>query len=327
MSGNGQLKTTSLLERVLRAGRFAVTSEIGPPQSGKAEGISGHAAHLKDYSDGQNLTDNQTAIVRLCSLAAAVHVKAAGGEPIMQMTCRDRNRIAIQSDILGAASLGVRNLVCLTGDHQSFGNHPGARNVHDVDSLQLLAMVKAMRDEKVFQCGDPIKSHEPRMFLGAAENPFGDPFEFRVRRLAKKVAAGADFIQTQCIFDMARFERFMKMVRDEGLDKKVFILAGITPAKSDKALKYMKTVPGMSVPDELIKRMEGAEDKKAEGVKIAVEMIQQFREIKGVAGVHIMAIAWESIVPEIVEKAGLYPRPKVAEVQEAGEKEVAAAQG
>ncbi len=324
---SGQCRTSSRLERVLREGHFAVTCEIGPPQSARSEGITKHASILKDYSDGQNLTDNQTAIVRLSSLAAAVHVKAAGGEPIMQMVARDRNRIAIQSDVLGAASLGIRNLLCLAGDHQSFGNHPEARNVHDVDSLQMMQIVRAMRDERKFQCGEEIKSDEPRMFVGCAANPFGDPFEFRVRRLAKKIAAGAEFIQTQCIFDMDRFEKWMRMVRDEGLDEKVFILGGITPVKSDKALKYIKTVPGMKVPDELIRRMEGAADKKAEGVNVAVEMIQRLKEIRGVRGVHIMAIAWESIVPEIVEKASLYPRPKVAEVEEAREKEVAAAQG
>ncbi len=308
----GECLTESRLERVLRDGHFAVTCEIGPPQSSKSEKISEHAGVLKDVADAQNLTDNQTAIVRLCSMAAAVHVRAAGGEPIMQMTARDRNRIAIQSDLLGAYSLGIRNLLCLGGDHQTFGNHPGARNVHDIDSIQMIAMVRAMRDEKKFQCGDEIKSDEPRMFVGCAANPFADPFEFRVRRLGKKVAAGAEFVQTQCIFDLQRFEQFMKMVRDEGLDEKTFILAGVTPAKSDKALKYMQTVPGMKVPDELIKRMEGAADKKAEGVNITVEMIQAIKEIKGVAGVHIMAIAWESIVPEIVEKAGLLPRPRVA---------------
>jgi len=310
--GNGRFATGSRLERVLKAGHFAVTGEIGPPQSSKSEKIIEYAELLKGVTDGQNLTDNQTAIVRLCSMAAAVHVKQAGGDPIMQMTARDRNRIAIQADILGAASLGIHNLVCLTGDHQTFGNHPGARNVHDIDSIQMVQMVRAMRDEKKFQCGQEMKSDEPRMFVGAAENPFGDPFEFRVRRLAKKVAAGAEFIQTQCVFDLNRFEQFMKMVRDEGLDEKVYILAGLTPAKSAKALQYMQTVPGMRVPDELIKRVAGAADQKAEGVKVAVEMIQAFREIKGVKGVHIMAIAWESIVPEIVEKAGLLPRPRVA---------------
>jgi methylenetetrahydrofolate reductase (NADPH) len=310
--GNGGFVTGSRLERVLKAGHFAVTGEIGPPQSSKSEKIIEHAELLKSVTDGQNLTDNQTAIVRLCSLAAAVHVKQAGGDPIMQMTARDRNRIAIQADILGAASLGIHNLVCLGGDHQTFGNHPGARNVHDIDSIQMVQMVRAMRDEKKLQCGQEMKSDEPRMFVGAAENPFGDPFEFRVRRLAKKVVAGAEFIQTQCIFDLKRFEQFMTMVRDEGLDEKVYILAGITPAKSAKALQYMQTVPGMKVPDELIKRVGGAEDQKAEGVKVAVEMIQALREIKGVKGVHIMAIAWEPIVPEIVEKAGLLPRPRVA---------------
>ena len=310
--GNGLFATGSRLERVLKAGHFAVTGEIGPPQSSKSEKIIEYAELLKGVTDGQNLTDNQTAIVRLCSMAAAVHVKQAGGDPIMQMTARDRNRIAIQADILGAASLGIHNLVCLTGDHQTFGNHPGARNVHDIDSIQMVQMVRAMRDEKKFQCGQEMKSDEPRMFVGAAENPFGDPFEFRVKRLAKKVAAGVEFIQTQCIFDLKRFEQFMKMVCDEGLDEKVYILAGITPAKSAKALQYMQTVPGMRVPEELIKRVAGAADQKAEGVKITVEMIQAFREIKGVKGVHIMAIAWESIVPEIVEKAGLLPRPRVA---------------
>ena len=308
----GEAVTESKLERVLREGHFAVTCEIGPPQSAKSDKIREHASVLKDVSDAQNLTDNQTAIVRLCSMAAAVHVKAAGGEPVMQMTARDRNRIAIQSDLLGAYSLGIRNLLCLGGDHQSFGNHPQSKNVHDIDSIQMIQIVRQMRDEKKFQCGEEIKSDEPRFFVGCAANPFADPFEFRVRRLAKKVKAGAEFVQTQCIFDLKRFEEFMKMVRDEGLDEKVFILAGITPAKSDKALKYMQTVPGMRVPDELIRRMEGAADKKAEGVNIAVEMIQALKEIKGVAGVHIMAIAWESIVPEIVEKAGLLPRPRVA---------------
>jgi len=310
--GNGRFATGSRLERVLKSGHFAVTGEIGPPQSSKSEKIIEYAELLKGVTDGQNLTDNQTAIVRLCSMAAAVHVKQAGGDPIMQMTARDRNRLAIQADILGAASLGIHNLVCLTGDHQTFGNHPGARNVHDIDSIQMVQMVRAMRDERKFQCGQEMKSDEPRMFVGAAENPFGDPFEFRVRRLAKKVAAGVEFIQTQCIFDLKRFKEFMKMVCDEGLDEKVYILAGITPAKSAKALQYMQTVPGMRVPDELIKRVGGAEDQKAEGVKVAVEMIQALKEIKGVKGVHIMAIAWESIVPEIVEKAGLLPRPRVA---------------
>jgi methylenetetrahydrofolate reductase (NADPH) len=231
------------------------------------------------------------------------------------MVCRDRNRIAMQSDILGAYALGVRNLLCLSGDHQKFGNHPTAKNVYDLDSLQLIQMVRDMRDKKVFQCGDEIKNSktapvvEPRLFIGAAANPFADPFEFRVTRLAKKIAAGADFIQTQTIFDVPRFTRWMQLVRDRGLDQHVKILAGVMPVKSHMALQYMKNeVAGMSIPDELISRLKSIEDKdrrRAEGVAMCVETIRQVRQIPGVAGVHIMAVEWEEIVKEVVEKAGL----------------------
>jgi methylenetetrahydrofolate reductase (NADPH) len=228
------------------------------------------------------------------------------------MVCRDRNRIAMQSDLLGAAALGVKNILCLAGDHQTFGNHPGAKGVYDMDSLQLVSMVKRMRDDKVFQNGEPIKEFEPKFFIGAVENPFADPFEFRVFRLAKKVNAGADFIQTQCIFDMPRFERWMKLVVDKGLHEKTYIMGGITPVRSHRALIYMKNnVAGMSIPDELIARMEGAKDPKEEGVKIALETIEQIRNIKGVSGLHLMPIGWESITSTIMEKAGLLPRPKV----------------
>ncbi len=306
------MKTESRLERVLAGGHFAVTAEIGPPKSASAKGIRKHASVLKDYCDGLNLTDNQTAIVRLSSIAAAVHVLDEGGEPVIQMTCRDRNRIAMQSDILGAYSLGIRNILCLSGDHQSFGNHPTSKNVYDLDSVQLVRMVKEMRDEKKFLSGDTMKT-EPRMFVGAAANPFGDPFEFRVVRLAKKVEAGADFIQTQAIFDVEKFARWMEMVRDRGLHKQVYILGGVIPVKSEKALQYMQTVPGMAIPDELIKRMsavKGKEAKQEEGVKICVEIIEQLKQVEGVCGVHIMAVMWERIVPEIVQGAGLFPRPR-----------------
>jgi len=265
---------------------------------------------MKDHVDAVNLTDNQTAIVRLSSVAAAVHVMRAGAEPVMQMTCRDRNRIAIQSDILGAASLGARNILCLTGDHQSFGNHPTAKNVFDLDSIQLIRAVKDMRDEKKFICGEEMKV-EPRMFIGAAANPFGDPFEYRVMRLAKKVEAGADFIQTQAIFDVDRFAQWMEAVRDMGLHEKVYIMGGVIPVKSYGAMRYMSTVPGMRIPKPLLDRMKAAEDPKEEGVKICVEIIEQLRQIEGVKGVHIMAVYWEEIVPTIVERAGLYPRPEV----------------
>jgi len=306
------MKSTGRLEKVLSAGEFAVTAELGPPQNANPEAVKKKAQHCIGNVEGANITDNQTAIVRMSSIAAGAIALSCGVEPIVQMVCRDRNRLAMQADILGAAALGIQNLLCLSGDHQTFGNHPDAKNVYDIDSMQLIAMVKKMRDDKQFQCGDEIKEHEPRLFIGAVANPFADPFEFRVMRLAKKIDAGADFIQTQCIFDMKRFGDWMKMVVDEGLHEKVYILAGLTPVRSHRALKYMKNnVAGMSIPDELIARMESAEDPKEEGVKICVEMIEQIKEMKGVSGIHLMPIGWESITPTILERAGLLPRPKV----------------
>ena len=306
------MKSTGRLEKVLAAGEFAVTAELGPPQNANPEAIKKKAQHCIGNVEGANITDNQTAIVRMSSIAAGAIALSCGVEPIIQMVCRDRNRLAMQADILGAAALGIQNLLCLSGDHQTFGNHPDAKNVYDIDSMQLIAMVKKMRDDKQFQCGDKIKEHEPKLFIGAVANPFADPFEFRVMRLAKKIDAGADFIQTQCIFDMKKFGDWMKMVVDQGLHEKVYILAGLTPVRSHRALKYMKNnVAGMSIPDELITRMESAEDPKEEGVKICVEMIEQIKEMKGVSGIHLMPIGWESITPTILERAGLLPRPKV----------------
>jgi methylenetetrahydrofolate reductase (NADPH) len=305
------MKAGSNLEKVLDAGHFAVTAEIGPPKSANPESVRHHARMLKGYADAFNLTDNQTAIVRLSSLASAVICLQEGVEPVMQMTCRDRNRIALQSDLLGASALGIKNVLCLTGDHQTFGNEKGAKNVYDIDSIQELLIFKKMRDEKKI-CGGEELEEAPKVFLGAAENPFADPFEFRVTRLAKKVNAGADFIQTQAIYDMERFEKWMEGVRERGLDKKVHILAGVIPLKSVGAARYMKNkVSGMIVPDSIIDRMRKAKDPKAEGVKICIEQIEYLKTVKGVHGVHIMAIAWEEIVPEIVKQAGLYPRPSV----------------
>jgi len=318
-------KSGSNLEKLLRAGHFVVTAEIGPPQSADPEVIRRKARLLKGVVDATNITDNQTAIVRMSSIASAVLAMQEGMEPIVQMTCRDRNRLAMQSDLLGAYALGARNLLCLTGDHQSFGNHPTAKNVHDLDSIQFIRMVRDMRDEGRFQCGDEIKGVRPRFFIGAAENPFADPFDFRPYRLMKKIAAGVDFIQTQIILDIPRFREFMKRVVDMGLHEKVYILAGIGPLKSAGAARYMRDkVPGMRVRDEYVERMEAAvagipkEDKKArkeawerEGIRIAIEQIQELREIPGVAGVHIMAIEWEEAVRPIVEGAGLLPRPQV----------------
>lgn len=306
------MKSDSRLEKVLTAGKFAVTAELGPPQNANPEAIKRKAQHCLGNVEGANITDNQTAIVRMSSIAAAAIAISCGVEPVVQMVCRDRNRIAMQSDILGAAALGVKNLLCLSGDHQKFGNHPQAANVFDIDSVQLIAMVKRMRDDKQFISGDQIKEHEPRLFIGAVENPFADPFEYRVARLAKKINAGADFIQTQCVFDLDKFSRWMELVVAEGLHKKVYILAGLTPVRSHRALKYMKSeVAGMSIPDKLISRMESAEDAKEEGIKICLEMIEKIKDIEGVSGIHLMPIGWESITPVILERAGLLPRPQV----------------
>ena len=327
------MKAGSNLERVLEAGHFAVTAELGPPKSADPEVVRRKARLMKGYADAFNVTDGQTAVVRMASWAACLIQKEEGLDPIVQMTCRDRNRIALQMDVLGVAALGIHNILCLTGDHISFGNHPQAKGVYDLDSIQFIQMVKEMRDEKKFQCGEEMDV-EPRLFIGAAANPFADPFEYRPYRLAKKVAAGADFIQTQIVFNVPKFREYMKRVCDMGLHEKVYILAGVAPIKSLGAARYMATkVPGMDVPQEIIDRMAAAvkgipspkaikdpEEKRevrrrrreaweAEGIKICVEVIQQVREIPGVSGVHIMAIEWEEAVPEIVERAKLLPRP------------------
>ncbi len=303
------MKTESQLEKVLRAGRFAVTAECGPPKGSNVEILKEKGKHLLGLIDAVNVTDNQTAIVRMSSVAACSILKGMGHEPILQMVTRDRNRIALQSDIFGAYALGIRNVLCLTGDHQTFGNQKEATGVFDLDSIQLLKTVKDMRDEEKIIGGESIQG-PPRMFIGAAANPFADPVDWRVVRLAKKINAGADFIQTQCIFNMDRFEKFMNQAREMGLTEKAFILAGITPFKSVGMARYMaEKVAGMDIPEELVKRMAGTPKEKQaeEGIKIAVEFIQRFREIKGVAGIHLMAIEWEHKVPEILEKAGLVP--------------------
>lgn len=303
----------SKLERVLRAGHLAVTSECGPPRGSDPESITKKGALLKDYVDAINITDNQKSTTRLCSMAACIHLKLMGIEPVLQMVTRDRNRIALQSDILGAASFDINNILCLSGDHQSFGDCPEGQNVFDLDSMQLIQTVRHMRDEGKFLCGDAI-SRPPDMFVGAAANPFADPFKIRVPRLAKKVAAGAEFIQTQCIYNLEKFEKWMEGIRERGLHEKVYILAGLTPMKSVGMARFMKNrVPGQDVPDEIIDRLAGVPKEKQgeEGIKICLESIERLKEIEGVSGFHIMAIEWEEKVPEIVERAGLYPRPEV----------------
>ncbi|MFC1542017.1 methylenetetrahydrofolate reductase [Candidatus Latescibacterota bacterium] len=311
-------KTESRLEKILASSAFAVTSELGPPKSADTEAVRTNAGYLKDVVDAVNITDNQTAIVRMSSIGAGVIAMGCGLEPVIQITCRDRNRLAIQSDLLGAYALGIKNVLCLTGDHQCFGNHAESKNVFDIDSIQLLDIIRGMRENKVFQSGEELRNSkkaplvEPKMFIGAAANPFGDPFAFRVSRLAKKINAGADFIQTQCIYDMDRFKRWMDAVRERGLHEKIYILAGITPLKSVRMATHMRdNVAGLSVPDELIKRLEDSDDPKTEGHKIAVEQIEEIKKIPGISGVHIMAIGGEKTVASLAEDAGLLPRPKL----------------
>jgi methylenetetrahydrofolate reductase (NADPH) len=304
------MKTASALEKVLSSGNLAVTSECGPPRGAAPEKIKEKAELLRGYVDAINVTDNQTAVVRMSSWAACIIIKQLGLNPILQMVTRDRNRLAMQSDILGAYSHGIDTMLCLSGDHPHFGDHPMAANVYDLDSIQLVQMVRTMREKGKFQGGDDILS-PPKMFIGAAANPFADPFELRVARLAKKVKAGVDFIQTQCIYNLDKFEKWMEGVRDRGLHEKVYILAGITPMKSAGMAKYMKNrVPGMDVPDDLVKRMSGVSKEKQaeEGIRVSVETIERLKEVQGVRGFHIMAIEWEEKVAEIVERAGLLPR-------------------
>ena len=305
------MKSGSKLEQALEEGRFVATGELGPPKSVDGDEVREKARLLKDHVVAVNITDNPTGVVRMSSIACGFLALQEGVEPIVQMTCRDRNRMSIQSDLLGAAALGIKNLLCLTGDHPSLGNHPQSKPVFDLDSVQLTRMVRDMRDEKRFQCGEEM-DHEPRLFIGAVENPFGDPLQFRAIRLAKKVKAGADFIQTQLVYNVQRFKEWMKEVRDRGIHEQTYILAGVGPIRSVGAARYMQTkVPGMDVPDEIVQRMAGVERKQArkEGIKICVEIIQQLREIEGIAGVHIMALEWERAVGTIVEETDLKPLP------------------
>jgi methylenetetrahydrofolate reductase (NADPH) len=306
--------TPSKLQKMILSGNFAVTSEVGPPRSADGAVIDHKAKMIQAYVDAINVTDNQTSVCRLCSLASCIRIKHLGLEPVLQMVTRDRNRIALQSDILGAASFGINNILCLTGDHQHFGDHPNCANVFDLDSTQLIQTVRMMRDEGRLLGGYEFEAR-PQMFIGAAANPFAGPnVEIRVARLAKKVAAGCQFVQTQCIYNMDTFKLFMKMMVDRGLHEEVAILAGITPLKNVGMAKYMqKRVPGIDVPDEIVKRMGGVPKEKQaeEGLNLAVDQIEELKEVEGVRGFHIMAIEWEEKVPEIVERVGLYPRPKI----------------
>ena len=308
-------KVGSNLERVLAAGHFAVTAEVGPPRGPNPEAILKKAKAVKGIADAYNVTDNQTAVVRMSSIAASRLLLECGLEPVMQMVCRDRNRIAMQSDLLGAWALGLRNCLCLSGDHQMAGaggklkGHPGAKNVYDVDSVQLLSIIQGLRDEARQEGGDSIDAPAP-FFIGAAWTPLGPPEKFRAVRLAKKVAAGADFVQTQAVYDIPRFTEAMRRVVDLGLTERVAILPGIILPRSAAMLRYMNaSVPGVRVPEALIQRMSSASDPKEEGFKIAVELIHAVRQIPGVKGVHLQAIEAEHLLPQLAERAGLLPRP------------------
>ncbi|MCJ7734541.1 MAG: methylenetetrahydrofolate reductase [Anaerolineales bacterium] len=302
----------SRLEEVLRAGHFAVTAELNPPDSADPEDVYQAARVLAEVTDGINAVDASGANCHISSVAMCALLTRAGYEPVYQVTCRDRNRIAIQGDMLGAAAMGVLNVLCLTGDDVSAGDQPEAKRVFDFDSIQLLRTARMMRDEGVFLSGRKITT-PPCFFLGAAANPFVPPYDWRPQRLAKKIAAGAQFIQTQYCYDLARFKEYMTRVRDLGLDKQAYILAGVGPLKSAGAAEFMRTkVPGVVIPDEIVERLRKTprEKQQEEGKQICIELIQQLREIEGVAGVHIMAYRQEELVADIVKQAGLLPRPK-----------------
>lgn len=300
----------SNLHRVLSQGKFAVTAEVGPPKGADKTRILKKGEILKGYADAYNVTDNQTAVVRMSSFAASCLLHQIGMEPILQISCRDRNRIALQSDVLGATAVGIKNILFITGDHQTLGNHPTSRGVFDVDSIQLIQIVKNMRDQGVFQNGENIPHGNPNVFIGAVANPFTSSLEYRVIRLEKKIAAGAEFIQTQSVFNVERFLTWMDAIRSLGLDKKVYIIAGVTPLKSVKMMKRMKFhVPGVDIPDSIADRIESAKDPMREGYTIAVELIEEIKKIRGVHGVHITALFWEQVIPTILQDVNLYPRP------------------
>jgi methylenetetrahydrofolate reductase (NADPH) len=306
------LKSDSNLESILKAAHFAVTATCKPPAGTNSKSIKKDARTFKNYVDAVNITDNAWANVQLSSWAASIIMMEASVEPTLLMTCRDKNRLALQSDILGISAMGVKNILCVSGHHQSFGNHPGAKNVYDMDSVQLIAMVKKMRDEGKFINEEDIDGL-PRLFIGAVSNPFAEPFEFRVFRLAKKIAAGADFIQTQSIFNMEEFKEFMKKAVDMGLHEKCHIMAGITPLISkDMALHMARTMPGVDIPEFIINRFHNLNKKAAlkEGVQLAVEQIETFKEMEGVSGVHILSFDKSTLIPEIIRSAGLLPRPR-----------------
>jgi methylenetetrahydrofolate reductase (NADPH) len=306
--GTEVVKSGSHLEEILESGQFAVTAEAGPPKGSRPDAMRKKGELLKSSCDAINVTDNQAAVVRMSSLAGCLLLMQTGAEPVLQMVVRDRNRLALQSDILGAVALGIRNVLCLAGDHQRLGNHPTAAGAYDVDPIQLIQMMKTLRDDHRVESGEAISGEVP-LYIGTVAHPFAEPLQLHMITLAKKIRAGADFIQTQAIFEMPRFIAWMDKVREQGLHEKAHILASVLPIKSAEMVRRMREVPGMLVPDELAQRIERAADAKAEGVRICVETIEQLKRVPGVHGIHIMAVAGEDSVPDIVKQAGLSPRP------------------
>ncbi len=307
------MKTKSNLASILETGQFAVTAEISSTQNTAFETIRENANLIKGYVDAFNVPDGQAAVVAMASWAACLVGMEEGIDAIAHMTCRDRNRIALQMDILAVSAFGINNILCLSGDPISFGNHPEAKPVFDLDSIQLIRMVKKLRDERKFDNGESIVGPVPEVFIGAALNPFTKPLESAVNRLKDKVTAGADFIQTQPIYNIEEFKKWMALLNTEGLHKDVKILAGITPLTSLAAARYMKVkIPDMDIPEIIIERFKKARNKEEaaeEGLRIAVETIKQLKQIEGVSGVHIMTLQREELIPKICKAAGLYPRP------------------
>jgi len=307
-AGVRTMRAGSRLERILAAGEFAVTAEIEPPASGDSTAVRRQAIMYRGIADACNVTDCQRALVRISSLAAAALALQEGVEPVMQMVLRDRNRIALQADLLGASALGIRNVLCLWGDPPTAGNEKDAKGVFDLKTEEMIAMFRTLRDEGVLRGGERV-DQPPKVFIGAAADPFRGTKEESFEKLRGKVTAGADFIQTQAVYDVDAFEEWMRLVRKEWLHSRVYILAGIIPLRSAKFAKFMVDKIGAVIPKRILDRMEKAPNPKSEGVSIAVRTIKAMRKIEGVRGVHLMPINWDGVVPELVKEAGLYPRP------------------
>ena len=304
--------STSNLARVLAAGHPAVAVEISPPVGPNPEALHRQIELLRGIADVYNITDNQSARIHMASLPACIMLKEAGLDPVAQFTCRDRNRLGLQADLVGAAAFGITNVLALSGDHPVCGDHPHVKPAGDIDSINLVRMIRMMRDDQVFESGQPIPKRAPDFFIGAVANPFSPPFDFRPIRLAKKIAAGAQFIQTQLVYNLDRFREYMRQVVDMGLHEKVAILAGVGPVKSLAGLEFMQNqVAGMDVPESLMDRMRrlSKEDQAKAGLDIACEIGEELRQIEGVRGLHIMAIGAPTMIPGLVERLGLLPRP------------------